>query len=352
MLTVAAFTGGRTVPSARFRVRQYISGLRPLGIAMQESPARFGAYPPLQRLLRPGWAALSLAERITAIAASRNAQVTLLQREMLSTLATVERFTKAPRVLDVDDAIWLTRTSRFAISIARLCRLVICGNSYIADYFESNGCHVKVLPTPVDTDRFTPADRTARRAGRIVCWIGMSSGHRYLQGVEESLARVLRSDPRTRLRVVSDLRPRLSLLNPAQVEFLRWSESTEVECVRTADVGIMPLDNSAWSRGKCAYKLLTYMACGLPVVASAVGMNTEVLAGSNSGGLLANSRDEWVDALSYVLDNPDQARFMASLGRRTVTRRYSLEACTPLLAGMLNAVAEITPRQEVLQCHS
>ncbi|MCC6587327.1 MAG: glycosyltransferase family 4 protein [Bryobacterales bacterium] len=351
MLTIAAFTGGKTVPSARFRVRQYIPGLLQEGIAVHESAARFGSYPPLRRLLRPCWAALCLGERLTAIAAARSAHVTLLQREMLSTLATVERFTKSPRVLDVDDAIWLTRKSQFAVSIARLCRMVICGNSYIADYFASHGCEVEVLPTPVDTDRLAPAKRTESDDARVICWAGMSSGHRYLQSIEDALKIVLRGDRRRRLRVIGDLRPRLSSIDPAQVDFVPWSEATEVESVRTANVGIMPLDNSSWSRGKCAYKLLTYMACGLPVVASPVGMNTEVLKGSHAG-LFANTRDEWVGALSYLLDKGDEARRMGSCGRRTVVQRYSLKSCTPRLAGILRSVADSGLRQEVLECHS
>src|SRR3982750_2672724 len=101
MLRVTAFTGGTMVPSARFRVRQYVPELRRLGVELRESPARFGSYPPATRALRPGWGLLSLAERFGSALRSRDAEVTFLQREMLSTFATVERFTRGPRGRDV-----------------------------------------------------------------------------------------------------------------------------------------------------------------------------------------------------------------------------------------------------------
>src|SRR5581483_3252034 len=120
MLRVTAYTGGHSVPSARFRVRQYISPLRQYGVDIHERPARFGSYPPHRRALRPIWGALALGERLAAAAVSHHSDVTLLQREMISTLARVERFTKAPRVLDVDDAIWLLRGGHSACTLARL----------------------------------------------------------------------------------------------------------------------------------------------------------------------------------------------------------------------------------------
>src|SRR5947209_7649629 len=124
-LKVAAYTGGMSVPSARFRVRQYIPTLKTLGIEVRESWAKLGSYPPASKALRPLWGMAAICERAVSAARSFSSDVTLLQREMLSTFVTAERFTRSPRILDVDDAIWLYGDGSFARRLAGLSELVI-----------------------------------------------------------------------------------------------------------------------------------------------------------------------------------------------------------------------------------
>src|SRR5882724_6748799 len=132
MIKVVAFTAGRNVPGSRFRVRQYVQALRAHGVELQEHFPRSGSYPPAGKLIRPFWAMGSLASRLPGVLASHRHDVTLFQREMLSTLFTLEPFTKKPRVLDVDDAIWLNRRgSSFAPRLAEISDSVICGNSFL-----------------------------------------------------------------------------------------------------------------------------------------------------------------------------------------------------------------------------
>lgn len=335
MLRVTAFTGGSAVPSARFRVRQYIPWLSQMSIEMTEAPARFGSYPPAARSLRPAWGALALTERFCSALGSRNSDLTLLQREMLSTLATVERFTKAPRILDVDDAIWLLRGGRPAIALARCCELVICGNEFIADFFRKHAPNVVVLPTPVDTDRFCPG--TAKRNSEVICWSGSSSGLPFLYSIEPALSAVLSKSPARRLRVVCDAAPRFSTVPADRVEFIPWSESVEVAAIQDGGVALMPLDQSQWSRGKCSYKMLTYMACAVPVVATPVGMNRDLLLRAPAG-LPATTQTEWTDAIETVLSSPSGAAEMGAAGRELVQREYSLHALSPRMAGILHAV--------------
>src|SRR5688572_19387775 len=159
MLRVAAYTGGRSVPSARFRVRQYIDALRGEGVELREYCALLDSYPPRQRSLRPLWAAAALGERMVAAARSWRADLTLLQRTMLSSFLTAEPLTRRPRVLDVDDAIWLHRGGfggSSARRLARMCDLVICGNAFVAEHFEQWNPNVRLLATGVDTARFRP----------------------------------------------------------------------------------------------------------------------------------------------------------------------------------------------------
>jgi glycosyltransferase involved in cell wall biosynthesis len=336
MLRVTAFTGGAAVPSARFRVRQYIPALRGFGIEVRETPARFGSYPPACALLRPLWGIASVAERFSAVLGGIGGDVTWLQREMLSTLATVERFTRPPRVLDVDDAIWLLRGGRAAVGIARLCDHVICGNDFIADFFREHTKRVTVLPTAVDTERFCPAPGSTR--AKVICWSGTSSGLHYLEAIEKPIAAVLKADAGRKLRVVCDAAPKLTSIPSTQLEFVEWSEAVEVAAIRNAAAAIMPLDDSAWSRGKCGYKLLSCLACGVPVVASPVGVNAKILAHGDVG-ITAATPEQWKDALEFLLSERDRAAAMGAKGRQMVVREYSVKTLAPRLAEVLKRAA-------------
>jgi glycosyltransferase involved in cell wall biosynthesis len=254
---------------------------------------------------------------------------------MVSTYLTLELLTRRPRVLDVDDAIWLRRGGHFAQRLGESCDVVICGNGYLAEHFERWNRRVTVLPTAVDTDRFRPAARERQRPDRqVICWSGTSGGYAYLEPLERPLADVLARYPQSRLRIVSDQPPAFRRIPPERVEYVRWRPETEVDVLQAADVCIMPLDDSPWSRGKCAYKMLTYMACGCPVVVSAVGMSAEVLA-KGAVGFGARTSSEWFEAIGHLLAHPGDASVLGQNGRQVVLREYSLDVLAPLLARIL-----------------
>jgi glycosyltransferase involved in cell wall biosynthesis len=236
----------------------------------------------------------------------------------------------------VDDSIWLMRGGAFAASIARLCHTVICGNSVIAEFFRRHAANVTVLPTPVDTDRYRPTTVLRQHTSHVICWSGTSSGYRFLYGIENGLAAALRSDRRRILRVICDRPPKFRALPSEQVEFVQWSPAVEVSSMRDAGVALMPLDDSEWSHGKCSYKMLTYMSCGIPVVATPVGMNAEVLAQGDIG-FQARSETEWADAIDVLLRDRERARAMGDTGRQVALRKYSLTVLAPRLAAILRA---------------
>ena len=185
MLRVAAFTGGVTVPSARFRVRQYMPALLQQGVAISEMPSRFGIYPPQNKWIRPFWAGATLAEQIPKIIKSHQYDVVLLQREMLSSFVTLEPLTKTPRVLDVDDAIFLHRNGDFARRLAQISDQMICGNTYLADWFSAWNKDITVIPTAVDTDRYVPVIKQGKCEGEIIIgWIGTSGNLKYVYAIE------------------------------------------------------------------------------------------------------------------------------------------------------------------------
>jgi glycosyltransferase involved in cell wall biosynthesis len=279
-------------------------------------------------------------ERVVPVARSRAYDVTLLQRELVSTLSTMERFTGRPRVLDVDDAVWLTsvRAERSFRSLVKMCDGVVCGNQFIADHVSQWNQNWILLPTAVDTERFRPGD--AKPAAKLIIgWSGLHAGSKYLLGIERALFELLKTRKDAVLRVVSDSRPDFRFLQDSMVEFIRWSPDNEVRTIQEMSVGLMPIDDTLWSRGKCSYKMLLYMACGVPVVVSPFGMNKDVLAQSDVG-FGAVSDEDWMTSIGRLLDDATQARSTGMRGREIVERHYSLAALSTRLGEYLLSVRD------------
>lgn len=335
MIRIAAFTGGLSVPSARFRVRQYIPALRKEGIGIEEFASGLGQYPPQTKWIRPFWALATLAERVPGVMMSHRYDAVLLQREIMSSFVTLEPLTTRPRILDVDDAIFLQRGGGFAKRLAELSDKVICGNNYLAEWFSRWNINVDVIPTAVDTERYLPnAETKSLDFPLVIGWIGTSGNYKYLYGIEGALAKVMRAHPRTRLKVVGDQLPEFRNLSLDQVDFVPWSEAIEVQAIQSMDIGIMPLEDSPWTRGKCSFKMLQYMATGLPVVVSPIGMNAEILT-LGELGIGATTERQWIDGLIALLENKTlRARFGAE-GRRVVESSFSIRVVAPRLARSL-----------------
>lgn len=337
VLRVAAFTGSETISSRRFRVLQYLPLLAESGIEVREHPARFGSWPPDAQWKRPFWLAATVAERLLPVLRTFDCDLTLLQRELVSTLLTLEHFTRRPRVLDVDDAVWLSnlRAGKNFPALARMCDGVICGNAFIAENIAQWNANIITIPTAVDTDRFTPPDHNNMHR-RCIGWSGLHAGSKYLLSIEEPLREILINRPDAVLRVVSDRPPNFRMLDHQRVDFIQWSPENEVRTIQEMSVGLMPIDDTAWSRGKCSYKMLLYMACGVPVVVSPYGMNADVLAKGRIGHG-AVTRSEWVDAILSILDEPESASEMGRTGRQVIEESFSLTSLAPRLAAYLKA---------------
>ena len=338
MHRVAAFTGGIKVPSARFRVRQYIPSMQSHGVSLEEMWSQFGCYPPKSKWQRPIWAAATLVAQLPNVARSRSYDVVLLQREILSTLVTLEPLTGKPRILDVDDAIFLFRGESFARRLAQLADRIICGNAYLAERFSAWNQHVSVIATAVDTQLYIPiAKGSVCNEPIVIGWIGTSGNLKYLHSLEPAIAQVMESAPGSRLRIVCDKIPQFRNIASDRVEFIRWSEEIEVASIQGMDIGIMPLDDTEWCRGKCSFKMLQYMSCGLPVVVSPVGMNIEVLSLGNLG-IGAATKGQWIEALLALLVNAKLRASMGAEGRRVVTTYFSVDVLSPRLADVLKGV--------------
>ncbi len=323
-MRVAAYTGGVMVPSARARVRQYIDPLGKLGIAVHEYPLPWGNILPAQRGLRPLWMAATAAARTAALTCSWKADVTWLSRQFLPAFAPLQALAKRPMILDVDDAVWLNTGGHRAQDLARASDLVVCGNSFLADQFSRWNANVTVIPTAVNTSWYRPRRPRQGVPALVLGWTGTSGNFPFLYSIEGALMRVLQQCSRVKLLVVADKQPQFKRLPESRVKFELWTPRTELAAFADMSIGLMPLADTAWCNGKCSYKMLCYMAAGLPVVVTAAGMNREVLA-MGDVGLSAGSEQQWVDALTALLSDADLRQRMGAAGRVVVEERFSLQ---------------------------
>lgn len=331
-LRVAAFTGGATVPSARFRIRQYVAPLAELGIALRETWPALGAFPPRSMVLRPAWLVGTLAQRLAQVAAGRRADVTLLQREMVSTLPTLEGLTARPRLVDIDDAVHLRRGGIAAKRLATLADLVVVGNHWLAEIWRKWNPAVEILPTAVDADRYQVRPLPEKPT---IGWIGSSGNLHYLAGIAPALARAVRRFPETEIAVCCDRPPELPGL---PVRYVQWSGDVEADFLASISIGVMPLADGPWERGKCSFKMLQYMAAGRPCVVSPVGMNNEILREAECG-LAATTFDQWSEALSSLIADRQAAERLGATGRELAATRYSVAVLAPRFAELLRRLA-------------
>lgn len=337
MIRCLAFSQGKYSPSSRFRVHQIaeIINLSPeIGLTMDTSAAKFGAYPPLEASRRPAWILKALFDAFKRASAAKEYDICLIHREMVSTLYTGEILINIPYVFDIDDAIW--RTSRFG-SIERIvkrARLTIVGNEYIANRLSKITDSIKIIPTGVDTYKFAP---TLGDRDKVIVWSGSSSGLPYVYEIEEELYKVLQKFQDWKLRILCDQPPKFRFLTVEMVEYVKWSISNEVTMVNTASIGIMPLPDNDWERAKCSYKMLTYMSCGLPVVVSPVGMNARVLALAKVG-LSATLDAEWYDCLGHLMEDSNSGRAMGVNGRQVISNHFNIQDIALEVANTLKEV--------------
>jgi len=308
--------------------------LSELGVDIIEHESRWSGRLGQDTATTIGNAGFAIAHRVCDLVRSYKVSGSLFQRWMLSHFPTLEFAARKPRVLDVDDAIWQDSGPATTRWLASRCAGVICGNSFLASRFSEWNSNIAVIPTAVDTSRFLPGNPHAAHGPQIICWSGSASTLRYLYEIERALARALHCNPQAKLRVMCNVPPTFAQIPASRTEYLEWSIGQEVGAIQGCTVGIMPLEDSEWARGKCSFKMLCYMACGIPVVVSPIGTNSEVLA-LGEVGLAAKSENDWVNALDFILKHPNKGGEMGRKGRALVDAHYSVRAVTPRLAEAL-----------------
>jgi glycosyltransferase involved in cell wall biosynthesis len=253
-----------------------------------------------------------------------------------------------PMVYDFDDAVYLPNTSDANRAIAslknpgkfgeilRLCRYVVAGNAHLAEVARRYNQTTIVVPTSVDTAAWTPRSTPERGDGPLVIgWIGTPTTTQYLLELGPALQELARTH-RFVLRVAGPVAP--VSFPGVTIENVPWRLDKEIELFNTCDIGVYPLPDDEWTRGKCGFKAIQFMACAVPVVASPVGVNREIVEDGISG-LLARDVREWKNALSALLTRPDLRASIGPRGRQVIEARYSLSANAPALVRVFEQVA-------------
>ncbi len=340
---------GPLAASTRYRLGQYVPGLSALGIELELHSLLDDAYlrsrfsgrrASIRGLLLAGWRRLGVLLRL------RQYDAVILYGELFPLMpAWLERaLLQIPYLYDFDDAFYLKyRTGglgalRFALGnksdrVIAGAAAVTAGNATLAEHARRLNPATRLLPTVVDAARYVPTG-TAKDDVFTVGWIGSPTTAVYLSELIAPLSRLGESGP-VRFVVIGAKAPVVP--NVTVVE-QAWSEQSEVSLINRFDVGVMPLPDDAWARGKCAFKLIQCMACGVPVVASRVGANIDVV--TPGWGVLASNVEEWLSAFQTLRDRPELRRSMGRAGRRRIEESYSLERNLPLLAEAIRNVAQ------------
>jgi len=340
-MKVLGFSQGKLVPSSRFRLNSLIKELSYYEINLDVSYPLISAYPPVKnKLFRILWFITEYAYSFWRLRRGNNFSAVILQRELISTFATFEHLLNVPIILDVDDAVWLSREGNGINKIAKIADIIVCGNKFIADYFSQQGHQVVIIPTSVDIDKYKPNLKLASVTKEVVIgWSGTSSGFKYLYDIETALINTIREFKGVKIRIISDRRPNFKLLNNDDYEFVKWTTENEVSLIQGIDIGIMPILRDDWSNGKCSYKMLLYMACEKPVIATDFGMNNEVLSKGNVG-IGVNSAEDWYEAFATLIKNSELRKEMGRTGRFVIEQDYSSTIIAEKLANVLKSISK------------
>lgn len=340
---------GTMAASTRQRFEQYRPFLTEVGFELVPRPLLDDTY--LQQLYvggRPSRSHIAACylDRLRWLLSSPDVDLIWLHCELFPFFpGIIERLARIPGkqiVFDFDDAIFHNYDNHPKWAVRRLlgqklnttiggAEMAFCGNAYLANYAHPLCPRAEIVPTVVDTEIFRQHSKE-RPAGPLrIGWIGTpSTWNEYLMGILPMLKQIVAPGAGQIAAMGADADAEAQPF----LELVKWSEEGEVPFLQTLDVGIMPLTDTPFARGKCGYKLIQYMACGLPVVASPVGVNREIVE-HGVNGFLASTDEEWRSAIETLLRDPDLRQRMGMAGRKKVEEQYSLQVWGPRVAEMM-----------------
>ncbi len=345
-----------TSPGQRFRIEQWEPILREGGVEITYAPFET---PELRSVLYQGGQVLKKVSAVT-----RNMMLRRTEFAKLDGYDLVYIFREAailgppwferkiarsgvPYIFDFDDAVFVSYKSpsngylsylKFPGKTAEICRLathIMAGNQYLADYAGTYNDNVTIVPTTIDTDKYKFIEPAKGPETMTIGWSGSFSTVQHLDTIRDAL-RELAKDERFRLRVIGTAAYDLPGVD---VEAIPWRSETEIEDLAKIEIGLMPLPDENWSRGKCGLKGLQYMALGIPAICSPVGVNSTIIS-DGENGFLASSQTEWVEKIRLLLNSPKLRRKIGRAGRDTVEQDYSTKVIAPKVLEIFRSVAK------------
>ncbi|MBM3252135.1 MAG: glycosyltransferase family 4 protein, partial [Candidatus Omnitrophica bacterium] len=246
---------------------------------------------------------------------------------------------------DFDDAIFLASSSlpnsfieRFKNPdkigrVIKMSEYVIAGNGYLANFALKFNRKVTVIPTCIDTDKYYPQAKNGLDK-IVIGWIGSITTLKFVDLIEEVFRELSIKFSNLWLKTVGGS---IQIKGVPNVICKPWSEKDEIEDLKSFDIGIMPMPDNEWTRGKCGFKAILYMSMGIPCVCSAVGVNKEIIT-DGINGFLANTEDDWLEKLSLLIKDYDLRKNIGLAGRKTIEEKYSLRVNAPRFLEVMQRV--------------
>lgn len=343
LLFVVPYPFGKA-PSQRFRFEQYLDALTAAGHTWRMAPFISEAtwhilYKPGHTLAKASGILAGFARRVLLLTTAAKYDYVFIHREASPIGPPIfewilAKVLRKKIIYDFDDAIWIPNTSeanklvagvKWHQKVGSICRWaykVSCGNSYLQAYAQQFNPNAIVNPTTIDTVNLHNQVKDQTLPGPFVIgWTGTHSTLRYIEQVVPVLAK-LEQVYTFEFRVISNQPPQLPLKS---LVYQPWRKETEIADLLAFNVGLMPLEDDPWAKGKCAFKALQYMALGIPALVSPVGMNTEVVTDGVNGYVCATP-EEWEMALRTLLQDAALRQRLGQAARATVEERYSVTA--------------------------
>ena len=342
-------------PSQRYRFEQYLDYFKSQGFDWESSEIITESddkvfYAPGNYMAKAWILLKSIFIRFKDLQRAKNFDIIFIQREALllgSSYFEKQFFKKHKVIFDFDDSIWLLDTSpenkkfeflknpdKTKINIAH-AHAVIAGNKFLANYAKQFNKNSIVIPTTIDTEFHIPKPELRSKEKIVIGWSGSISTIKHFEMAISALKQIQHKYPnKIEIHVIgqgSYSHPDINVISK------NWSAKTEVDNLNCFDIGIMPLPNDEWVKGKCGLKGLSYMACGIATIMSNVGVNSEIIE-HGKNGFLATNQQEWVDCLSLLIENSDIRHKIGQAGRETVVKNYSVNAHKDTYVSLLKSL--------------
>ena len=238
-------------------------------------------------------------------------------------------------IFDYDDALFVQNEIKMR-SLVSLSRSCVCGNDYLAEFAKSYNTSVSIIPTPIDTEKFIPKT-TSEKENVTIGWTGTSGNYAFFtKELIHDIKSVLQKYDHANFLFICDKQPDASFDFP--YEYVQWKDDTEVRDLQQIDIGLMPLIDSPWTKGKCGFKLIQYGSIGISSIASDVGVNSKVVLDGQSGLLVNEKEPNWAECMERLITNASLRQAMGQKAREHIQKEFSVEINYPKLKTILQQI--------------